>query len=96
MRPFEKAEVGHVRNYAYGELVQKLESCGMTISKVVQWGFPFYSPIYRNLLERTGTKGAIGQYGASRKLVAQVLYYLFWLNSSTRGDELVVLAESKS
>jgi SAM-dependent methyltransferase len=92
MRVFER-EVGHVRNYARGELVNKLEQTGFVVISVVEWGFPFYSPLYRDFLEITGSKGTTGEFGALRKLISQAIYYLFLLNSSHRGDEIFVLAK---
>jgi SAM-dependent methyltransferase len=92
MRKFER-EVGHVRNYARGELVNKLEQTGFVVISVVEWGFPFYSPLYRDFLEITGSKGTTGEFGALRKLISQAIYYLFLLNSSHRGDEIFVLAK---
>jgi SAM-dependent methyltransferase len=92
MREFE-ANVGHVRNYDYGELPQKLESAGLTILNVIQWGFPFYSPLYRDLINITGSQIAMGSYGLVRKLVANLIYYVFILNSSKKGDEVVILAQ---
>jgi hypothetical protein len=91
MRQFEK-QVGHVRNYAPGELVKKIELTGFTVLSVVEWGFPFYSPLYRDLLELTDSKGTTGQFGPVRKAISTLIYYLFMLNSSKRGDELFVLA----
>ena len=93
MRPSE-VKVGHVRNYAYGELVQKVEHSGLAVLQVIEWGFPFYSPLYRNVLEMTDAKGTTGEFGLSRKLLSQLLYGLFQLNSSKRGDEILVLAQS--
>jgi SAM-dependent methyltransferase len=95
MRRFEQ-DVGHVRNYAPGELVQKLKNAGFNIITVVEWGFPFYSPLYRNLLEFLGGKGTGGTFGGGRKVISFLLYYLFLLNSSKRGDEIFVLAEPSS
>jgi 2-polyprenyl-3-methyl-5-hydroxy-6-metoxy-1,4-benzoquinol methylase len=92
MRDFEK-EIGHVRNYACGELVNKIESARFTVVSVVEWGFPFYSPLYRNFLDLTGGKGTTGEFGLLRKLVAKFIYLLFTLNSSKRGDEILVLAK---
>ena len=91
MRKFEKL-VGHVRNYGPGELVNKIKSSGFTILSVVEWGFPFYSPLYRNFLDLTGSKGTTGEFGPTRKLIAKLIYSLFSLNSSQRGDEIFVLA----
>jgi SAM-dependent methyltransferase len=92
MRSFEAGEVGHVRNYAYGELAQKLENGGFEVMRSVDWGFPFYSPLYRNALELTGSKGTTGEFGRGRRLVATALYYLFHLNLPVWGDEIFVLA----
>ena len=92
MRRFEAA-VGHVRNYASNELVRKLEQNGFRMVQVVEWGFPFYSPLYRDFLEIPGGRGTEGEFGPARKLISIVLYHLFRLNSSKRGDEIVVLAE---
>jgi|GEM_PF-121131 len=92
MRRFE-ATVGHVRNYAYGELVHKLEQNGFRMVRVIEWGFPFYSPLYRNFLDLLGGRGTEGQFGPARRLTSIGLYHLFRLNSAKRGDELIVLAE---
>jgi SAM-dependent methyltransferase len=91
MRKFEK-QVGHVRNYAPGELVRKLEANGFDVITVVEWGFPFYSPLYRDFLELTGSKGTTGEFGQMRKLISRFIYLLFMLNSSRHGDEIFVLA----
>ena len=93
MRSFEVEQVGHVRNYVRGELVRKMEAAGFRPVRVVEWGFPFYSPLYRNFLEITNAKGTTGSFGLLRRLVASALYCLFMLNSSKRGDEIFVLAE---
>ncbi len=92
MRPFEIA-VGHVRNYASGELVRKLKQEGLSIIRVIEWGFPFYSPLYRDLLNGLGGKGTTGEIGPLRKLISLGIYGLFKLCSSKHGDEIVILAE---
>lgn len=95
MRRFE-AGVGHVRNYAPGELVHKLEQNGFGIIRTLEWGFPFYSPLYRNFIELVRGRGVGGKFGLTRKLISKVVYTLFRLNSSKRGDEILVLAEIHS
>lgn len=92
MRPVEK-NVGHVRNYAYGELQAKVEKAGLKVIRVVEWGFPLYSPLYRNLLNFLGGAGTEGEMGPFRKMVAVCLYHLFRLNMWTRGDVIYVLAQ---
>lgn len=96
MRRFEPEQVGHVRNYAPGELAQKVEQSGFRVIEVVEWGFPFYSPLYRDFLDMTGSKGTTGTFGPTRKALSNAIYYLFMLNSSRRGDEIFVLAEPAS
>jgi SAM-dependent methyltransferase len=96
MRKIEISEYGHVRNYRYGELRRKIESSGLTPRKIVEWGFPFYSPLYRDILNLIHSHGTTGQYGSGRKLLATLIYRIFFLNSSQRGDELLILAEKVS
>jgi len=92
MRSFELS-VGHVRNYEYGELVKKLEKHGLHIVRVVEWGFPFYSPLYRSFLNGIKGKGTTGKIGPFRKVISLGIYGLFKLCSWKHGDEIVILAE---
>lgn len=91
MRNFER-QVGHVRNYELGELEEKIWSAGMTIERVVAWGWPFYSPLYRDLLDIMDNKGTMGRFGLVRKTICHLLYTLFMLNRSTKGDYIFVRA----
>lgn len=92
MRPYE-AQVGHYRNYAHGELQAKIEATGLRVRRVVQWGFPFYSPLYRDLFRATGLKVGEGRFGPGRRVLAHLLYWVFALNVWSRGDYILVLAE---
>lgn len=87
--------IGHVRNYEYGELEDKLKSVGFEILKVVEWGYPFYSPLFRNGLELfpASAKFSYGKYSLRQKIVSHMLYTLFMLNSSKKGDVVFVLAK---
>lgn len=91
---WERDVVGHVRNYRRGELVEKMEDAGFVIDRVIEWGFPFYSPLYRWYLTQTGGSSGVtdGEYGTARKLLATAIYWLFMLNASQRGDLIFVLA----
>ncbi len=89
---WEADTVGHVRNYRRGELAAKMEKAGFVIERVVEWGFPFYSPLYRWVLTGMSGEGTDGSYGFRRKLLANLLYGIFSLNSSRRGDLILVLA----
>ena len=86
--------IGHVRNYDYGELEQKIESAGFEVLQVVEWGYPLYSPLFRDLvgLSKASEEFSYGTYNLFKKLIAQILFVLFYLNSSTRGDVIFVLA----
>lgn len=92
MRSFEKA-IGHIRSYDYGEFPEKMRSVGFKIEQVVEWGFPFFSPIYRNMFDLVAVENAShGNYGMTKRLLCQVLYGLFSLNRHDRGDVIFVLA----
>jgi 2-polyprenyl-3-methyl-5-hydroxy-6-metoxy-1,4-benzoquinol methylase len=84
-------KMGHVRNYHPGELEDKLKKRGFRILKRIQWGFPFYSPIVRKL-QLLNPKVGTGKYDTKTKIIASVLNLLYYLNSSSRGDILVILA----
>jgi len=91
MRPYEIG-VGHVRNYRHGELEAKIRATGLEIERVVEWGFPFFSPLYRDLLTLTGARGTEGSYGPMRRFVTTALYSLFLANRWSKGDYIFVLA----
>jgi SAM-dependent methyltransferase len=95
MRGFEK-DVGHLRNYRPGELEEKMRAAGLSIERVLAWGFPFYSPLYHDFLHITGSRGTTGAFGPARRLICHGLYALFLLNSHTRGDYLFVRARKPS
>ena len=82
-------QVGHLRNYARGELERKLERTGFVVQRAIYWGFPLYSPLVRRLQNRARATARLGPAG---RLAAAALYPLFFLNSSRRGDLLIVLA----
>ncbi|HEX7010321.1 MAG TPA: methyltransferase domain-containing protein [Phycisphaeraceae bacterium] len=84
-------KMGHVRNYQVGELEEKLRKAGFRVRESIYWGFPFYTPLVRTLQNHASTDTA--HFGLGTRLLAQGLYWLYWLNSSRRGDLLIVLAE---
>jgi SAM-dependent methyltransferase len=88
-RPWED-QMGHVRNYAVGELEAKLQRAGFSVNQMVYWGFPFYTPIARTLQNRMK---ATHDLSASAKLIARALHAVYFLNSGRRGDLLIALAE---
>jgi SAM-dependent methyltransferase len=90
-RPWEE-QMGHVRNYGPGELEQKIVGAGFQLLEVIRWGFPFYSPIVRTLQNRMR---ATHELSVSSRLIARILYPVFFLNSSRRGDLLLALARPR-
>ena len=95
MRKFEK-KVGHVRNYSPGELEGKMEAAGLKVEKVITWGWPFYSPTYRNFLDLIDNKGTMGKFGFTKKVICNILYFIFLANSSKNGDYIFVRAINKN
>jgi trans-aconitate methyltransferase len=91
MREFEKS-IGHVRSYAYHELKEKLESAGFKTLSFVEWGFPLYSPLYRNLFNfQPVEKVSHGKYGFLKKMLCNFLYLIFFLNRHDKGDVIFIL-----
>lgn len=86
-------DVGHIRNYNQEDLLTKLNAAGFEPIKIINWGFPFFSPMHRSLLDKFPQKINYGKFGAFRKLASNVLYLLFFLNSSCRGDYIFILAK---
>jgi SAM-dependent methyltransferase len=84
---------GHVRNYSAVELKRKLEVVGLKVVEVSGWGFPFYSPLYRSLIEVLPGGPPAGPTGRASRAIARGLYHLYRLNLPRRGDVLSALAE---
>ena len=79
--------IGHFRNYKKGQLEDMAAKAGLKVTKVIRWGFPFFSPIYRDIVEMGDVQNyAYGKYGFSKKLIANILYAIFCLNSHSCGD----------
>lgn len=91
MRPSEVA-IGHVRNYSGIELRRKLELAELEVMKMWRWGFPFYSPLYRSLVEWLPGGPPAGRMGPVGRWAARLLYHLYRLNWPGRGDILNALA----
>jgi SAM-dependent methyltransferase len=83
-------QMGHVRNYRRGELEEKLAEAGFRVREAVYWGWPLYTPLARTLQNRMSSEPS---YGRSTRALAWTLHKLYYLNSSRRGDLLIVLAE---
>ncbi len=93
MRPSEVA-IGHARNYSVAELRRKLEDAGLEVLKIWGWGFPFYSPLYRSVVEWLPGGPPTGPVGPVGRLAAGLLYHLYRLNLPGRGDIIHALARA--
>lgn len=82
-------QVGHVRNYQVGELEAKCEQAGLTVERVNYWGFPFFTPFARTLQNHMKSQSAATTFS---RISAEIMYYLYFMNSWQRGDLLVLLA----
>jgi SAM-dependent methyltransferase len=98
MRPFELA-VGHVRNFRRGQVEEFMERNGFAEGNLFYAGFPFYSPLYRelcNLMDAGSSNFASGPYGRPQKIVSAVLYVMFRYLSMTRmGDQFCGVFERR-
>jgi SAM-dependent methyltransferase len=83
-------QVGHVRNYRRGELEAMVAAQGLRIARTIYWGAPFYSPLTRMAQNRAQ---ASSSYGRMQRAASAVLGAVYHLNSSRRGDLLILLAE---
>jgi len=91
MRPFEK-DVGHYRNFKRGEVETFLLNHGFYTCLAWYAGFPFYSPIYRdmcNTLHSISRDFGAGSYNAWKKMLTHIFYILFRFLSTKRtlGDQ---------
>jgi len=95
MRKYE-IKHGHFRNFQKGELESFFNLNGYRTIKTFYAGFPFWSPIMRDLInlipgDTTKIQGNLSRTG---KFVSVLLYYLFRYCSSKRiGDQFVGLFE---
>lgn len=86
MRAFEKF-VGHVGNFLPGEVERHLEGRGFLPASAAYAGFPFYSPIYREICQITNAGAnqfTRGRYTWRQKIVSEVILFAFRRLSTQR------------
>ncbi len=93
MRDSEQT-IGHVRNYTREELEDKLARAGFSIERVIEWGFPFYSPLYRTVSEYLPGNHQKADFSRLDRVVASLLFQLYRLNSASHGDVIMILAKA--
>jgi SAM-dependent methyltransferase len=91
MRASEKS-IGHLRNYSDDDLREKAIRAGLEVVDLFGWGFPFYSPFYRTVVEWLPGGPPQGKIGTKQLAFADVLYHLYSLNIPRRGDVVTMLA----
>lgn len=87
--------IGHIRNYAYGELNQKIKSAGFEVLQIIEWGYPLYSPLFRDIVSLLPSteEFSYGTYNMWKKMISHILYALFFLNRQDKGDVIFILAK---
>lgn len=91
MRDFEKS-VGHIRNFKIGDVESYLSEHAFTSVKCLYAGFPFYSPIYRELcaiLDAGKNRLTRGKFGTGQKVASSILFCFFKFFSTKHkyGDQ---------
>lgn len=93
MRPFE-VNVGHFRNFQPGQVEAAMRELSFEPLSLAYAGFPFYSPLYRDLCQLTNAGDAQftkGTYGPLRRLLSAAIYFVFrYLSTSRRGGDQFV------
>jgi SAM-dependent methyltransferase len=96
MRPFER-NVGHLRNFLPRQFERYAKSVGLRPIAVFYAGYPFYSPIFRNLCNTFNSGGnslTIGRYSWFQRKFSDLIYFLFrHLSSRHCGDQFCGLFE---
>lgn len=97
MRDFE-VNVGHLRNFRPGEFEAFLERRGFRCVETFYAGFPFYSPIFRDLCNRTNSGSnalTTGRYSFWTRRLSDAIFVSFrWLSTRRRhGDQFCGLFE---
>jgi SAM-dependent methyltransferase len=90
MRPFER-NVGHLRNFRRGQFERFALSIGLEPVSVYYAGFPFYSPLFRdvcNVVNSGASPLTIGHYSRFQRLISALIYGVFrHLSMKRHGDQ---------
>lgn len=97
--PADKVDThyGHFRNYDGDLLKRKLEAGGFDVVHFRRWGVPFYE-LTQALLGSCNDPTAVagGRYGPIKKLVAWIVYLVFFLNLWPAGSQVFAIGRSRS
>jgi 2-polyprenyl-3-methyl-5-hydroxy-6-metoxy-1,4-benzoquinol methylase len=92
MREFE-SNVGHVRNYKKNELPEKLKAAGFDIVTYSHWGWPTFSPLYRNLSGRIAADSK--PLTPLRKVLGYIAYWGLGCCIPGIGDSIIVVGKKR-
>jgi SAM-dependent methyltransferase len=87
-----EAGIGHLRNYSPEELRAKAAAAGLEVVDLFGWGFPFYTPLYRSVVEWLPGGPPTGAMSRVSRAAASVLYQLYRLNLPRRGEVTTLIA----
>lgn len=98
IRPIDR-NVGHLRHFTKEMLISEFSKFGFDMEYISYKGFPFHS-LYRRLINLGGgtaisEKYSSSCYGFGQKIVANLVYFLFWSNVWPCGSQLIALAKKK-
>lgn len=98
MRPYEK-NIGHFRNFKRGQVEEYLGKRGYKTVHTFYAGFPFFSPILRDLTQvfsKNYSEVITADMSKSAELLHKVWYVLFrYFSFKHRGDVFIGLFEKK-
>ena len=90
--------LGHHRHYELAQLVRLVEERSFEVLDAFSFGRPFHT-WYKWLINRKPDyfyqRFAESSYGPLKRLFAEVLNALFYLNSTRSGDQLIVVAKRR-
>ena len=99
MRPYE-VNIGHYRNFKKNEMETFMSKQGYTVVKTFYAGFPFFSPITRDLTQvlfKNYSETTTAKMGRATKTMHDVWYMLYRYGSSqNKGDVFIGLFEKTS
>lgn len=90
----ERIKVGHVHGYSREEVNGKLEKAGFSVIHKMAWGFPIYN-LYRRLVMNLPVESVSGKFDIKKRLIANLTYWLLFLNFPFGGDRYFVMCEIK-
>ena len=96
MRPYEK-NIGHFRNFKRGQMEEFMKSRGYKTTHTFYAGFPFFSPILRDLTQlfsKNYSETISAEITPIGKLIHKIWYVLFrYLSMKNHGDVFIGLFE---